>query len=652
MAVFAQDGEDWNAEAAKINFDHIMGGKTRSRSGFHDWYGLAAAIESWAATGSMTFEVTFASYYEPALRELSVIRPFRMVSPKALPAIAEGYISCNDFKKKAPRIHGVKGGGYPNNPIPGRDILTCNGVKAPIGTGPYKVVDKLIATKGTATTRVLPAASFNASCWQGGSAGNGAPSCTCKENTATPSECVKDNEYVSEVRFEKFAGHRSKPTYDKVIVRAYKNQEEIKAAMYDGSLDMVYGVGAISPSTFIRLSTQEDSERRSTKSETTSLVSHRAKHVINTRVIVLNSLGALNTPAKRKLIMSIFDREPLIDGELAEEKRADVLFDPEMPYCNVKGLKNVKALAADGPAPKDSITGPLRFIYKKDHAHESIIAAKIIADLYTAGIAVEPIVLSKDDYNAAMNSWIGGDSEARTDDDAKYDTSTDPPTPPSYCTSNPPVSGQKGCISFDLAYSETWGPPYDPTSKLFDMTYEWGSGEADAVATTNMASVSAADFKTKVRKLSTIADDGARRAAYSEVLTILNNEAVFLPLTRKKNVAVVNSRVSGFKFGAMEFDIPVANLYPTPPDKFPVGGIVGIVVGVVAFLGLLIFVGYLIRREKRGEPMFTELPSQETAMLQNVQSVAHEKHAQPINMIYPGKLEPQAFYPPAFTPRV
>ena len=36
-------------------------------------------------------------------------------------------------------------------------------------------------------------------------------------------------------------------------------------------------------------------------------------------------------------------------------------------------------------------------------------------------------------------------------------------------------------------YLQTWGPPYDPASKLFDMTYEWGSGEADAVATTNLA---------------------------------------------------------------------------------------------------------------------------------------------------------------------
>ena len=195
----------------------------------------------------------------------------------------------------------------------GKDKLTCNGIKAPVGTGPYKVIDKLISTKADApVTRVLPAAKFNESCWQGGSAGNGAPTCQCTESSSSTSGCLKTDEFVKEIRFEKFDGHRAKPKYDHVIVRAYKNQEAIKDALIDGSLDMVYGVGALSPSSFIRLSTQEG----------TNLTAHRASHVINTRVIVLNSLGALNTPAKRKLVMGLIDREPLVEGELAEEKKA------------------------------------------------------------------------------------------------------------------------------------------------------------------------------------------------------------------------------------------------------------------------------------------------------------------------------------------
>ena len=642
----AQDGEEWNAAAAKVNFDHILGGDTRSRAGFHDWYGLGSAIESWKAIDTTTFEVTFSKFYEPALRELSVIRPFRMSSPAALPSIAQGYLSCNDFKKFAPRIHGVKGGGYPNNPIPGKTKLTCHGVTAPIGTGPYKVVGKLIEPKTeqevygtTPASRVIAADQFNASCWQGGCGGNCALTCQCvaasaSGYTSTSPHCVKDTEFVSEIRFEKFDGHRLNPTYDEVIVRAYKDQAAITAALLDGSLDMVYGVGALSPSAFIKLSTQEGS----------ALVAHRASHVINTRSIVLNSLGALNTPARRKLIMSLIDRDPLIEGELAEEKRAETLFDKEMPYCNVPNLKTIKDLSKEAPvAPISEITSlgrPLKFIYKKDVPHESIIASKIISDLYTAGIPVEPIVLSKGDYNAAMNSWLGADSEARSADDANATTTV-------YCTSTPPVTGTMGCVSFDLAYSETWGPPYDPTSKLFDMTYEWGSGEADAVATTNLAAKTAAQFKTEVRALSEIEDDSARQTAYTSLLTTLHTEAVFMPLTRKQNIAVVNSRVSGFKFGSMEFDIPIAALKPTPVEeeaskKFPVAGIVGIVLGAVVILGLGAFLTHMIVLEKRGKPLFMELKQDvnddpDPAYFDKARSTAND----------PGMVERRSAWPPA-----
>ena len=77
------DGEKWNAAAAKINFDHILGGPERRRAGFHDWFGLGAAIESWTAVDDMTFKVTFKYHYEAALRELTFRRRERPRSASA-----------------------------------------------------------------------------------------------------------------------------------------------------------------------------------------------------------------------------------------------------------------------------------------------------------------------------------------------------------------------------------------------------------------------------------------------------------------------------------------------------------------------------------------------------------------------------------------
>ena len=128
--------------------------------------------------------------------------------------------------------------------------------------------------------------------------------------------------------------------------------------------------------------------------------------------------------------------------------------------------------------------------------------------------------------------------------------------------------------SWDIAYSETWGPPYDATSKLWDMTHGlagWCSAEADAPAVSNMVSMDYSTFVTKVRSLSTTLDATARQALYTEVLTALHDEAIFLPLTAKQQTAVTSKGVSGFQFGFMEYDLPLANLYPTPPPPPPAG---------------------------------------------------------------------------------
>ena len=78
-------GQPWNAAAAALNFDHILVTENKYRAGFHDWYGLPAAIRSWEAVGDLTFRITFNYFYEAAFRELSMIRPFRFASPRMAP---------------------------------------------------------------------------------------------------------------------------------------------------------------------------------------------------------------------------------------------------------------------------------------------------------------------------------------------------------------------------------------------------------------------------------------------------------------------------------------------------------------------------------------------------------------------------------------
>ena len=279
------------------------------------------------------------------------------------------------------------------------------GIKAPIGTGPYQVISKTLSSG-----EIVPASAFNSSCYFA--------------DPSSPPPYLEECRYangatVSEVLFTKFAGHRKNPTYDNVVLKSYDSVNAVKAALKDGSLDIAYGVQALSPSAFIALATAEEGEK---------VVAHKAAHDINTRLLVLNSGGALNTPDLRKLVMGILaeNRQDLYDGELAEEKPMDTLFDPSAPHCSsLSSVSSITELAASTSVPKTTLTdslkaalaaraaasgnaedGKLRFMYKPAIPHESIIAAYVISQLALAGIDVHPIPVDKDGYNSLNCNYM------------------------------------------------------------------------------------------------------------------------------------------------------------------------------------------------------------------------------------------------------
>ena len=526
------DGSDWDAAAAVTNFDQIMGGtgelgSSKVLRGMHDWLGFTQKLDAWAAVDAMTFSLTFTSYYEAALRELATIRPFRMSSVAVLPKLADKELS-----------HTASRGGALRNPWPPKCGTTgkpeCHmfrGVAKPVGTGPYQVVDKLLSS-GTR----LPAADFNATCY-------------------TTDACVYESGvYVKEVLFTKFAGHRKNPSYDRIILRAYESQAAVSAALKAGTLHVAYGVNTLSPSSFISLATAEGGG---------DLVAHQAPTDLNVRNLVINS-GTLINRDLRKFVMEAVagGRQALYDGELAEETPMDTLFDPEQPHCSVlKTLKTPEVLSKErnGFVSEANFSTPLRLLYRAYEPHSVMIAAEVQARLFAVGVNVQPLpVQTRDQYNTFNCDYLDGFSyggSALGDSGSGADFKEG-------C-----ADGDAECLSkhhtWDLSLSQTWGPPYDPTSKLWDMTHFWCSGESDAPAVINMESMSFGDFRTKVQGLSTIESKTEREAAYSEILTTLHDEAVFLPITAKRQVAVTNKAVSGFRFGYMEFDLPLANLYPT-----------------------------------------------------------------------------------------
>lgn len=91
------DGEVFNAEVVKKNFDAILANRKR-----HAWLELVKEIDDTKVIDNYTFQLTLKRPYYPTLIELGLPRPFAFVSPKSF-----------------------------------KDGQTKNGLKSYIGTGPY-----------------------------------------------------------------------------------------------------------------------------------------------------------------------------------------------------------------------------------------------------------------------------------------------------------------------------------------------------------------------------------------------------------------------------------------------------------------------------------------------------------------------------------
>jgi nickel transport system substrate-binding protein len=96
------DGTPFDAAAAKKNFDTIMANAKR-----HSWLAIVELIEKTEAVDPKIFRLTLKAPYAPTLNDLSLIRPFRFLSPKAFPESGN----------------------------------TADGIRATVGTGPWVLAE-------------------------------------------------------------------------------------------------------------------------------------------------------------------------------------------------------------------------------------------------------------------------------------------------------------------------------------------------------------------------------------------------------------------------------------------------------------------------------------------------------------------------------
>ena len=278
--VLFHDGEVWNCAAAKLNFDHVFAGALKTID-YHGWYGVPLHIDSWECTSDMELVVSTSIKYAPFLQELSYIRPLRMLSPAAF----VGGNTSDPTKANSCHI----GWGRIESDV--HDTIECAGIKYVSGTGPFVF--------------------------------------TSRENVtiteADGTEMEMDNKVVFSSNQEYWDGA---PAFETLVIQRYKSSEEVKQALVNGPLDLVWGSGVLTDQDIAELQNSDEFQDK-----IRVFFSDDVQNVI----LLLNSgKEPLDDIEVRKTIMHAVDKSAIVKGELAGlQTVVDNVFTRDAPYCDV-----------------------------------------------------------------------------------------------------------------------------------------------------------------------------------------------------------------------------------------------------------------------------------------------------------------------------
>lgn len=326
----------------------------------------------------------------------------------------------------------------------------------------------------------------------------------------------KKDQYAVFVRNEHYWG--KKPALEKVTVKVIPDSESTVLALEKGEIDLIYGTGLISLDAYKQL--KEIGEYGTELSEPNS-----------TRVVAINTnKGPTKELAVRQALNYGVDKGAIIEGIFAgTEEKADTLFTPNFPYCDIKlkpyeySQKKAEALldkagwripAGKEYREKDGQVLELDLCFIGQDTTQKAIAELLQGEYKKIGVKIKLI----------------GEEEQSFQD-----------------------RQQNG--NFTLIFNETWGVPYDPHSFVSSMRHP---SHADYQAQLGLPMKKELD--EKIGEVLITNQEGKRQQLYTSILSTLHNQAVYLPLSHTKNMAVYNKRIDGVKFPPSAFEIPLESM--------------------------------------------------------------------------------------------
>jgi nickel ABC transporter, nickel/metallophore periplasmic binding protein len=117
------------------------------------------------------------------------------------------------------------------------------------------------------------------------------------------------------------------------------------------------------------------------------------------------------------------------------------------------------------------------------------------------------------------------------------------------------IANRRSTGEYDLLFNQTWGLAYDPQSTIASFTSE----AAYYHATSGIAK--ADELYAKIDEVMGSTDEETRKALYKDILTIVHDEAVFIPITNGSVTIVAPTALKDISFKQTQFELPFEQMY-------------------------------------------------------------------------------------------
>lgn len=333
---------------------------------------------------------------------------------------------------------------------------------------------------------------------------------------------LTDSKLSQEYRFERNAHYWSDaPIYDSVGIKIMPDPNTRAIALETGEIDFIYGVaGPISPDTFERFKQMGVMQAKLSEPAETLMLA------INTNKEGTDDL------AVRRAINHAVNKDKIIESILyGTQIKANTLFSKNLPYTDIDlvaydyDLDQAKTILDNAGwklepgkkyRSKDGVPLRTELVFVGTDAVYKAISEVIQSELAKAGIEV--ILIGEEESSVFARQRDG---------------------------------------RFGMIFNRTWGAPSDPHAFVSSMRTP---AHADYQAQLGLPDKEEID--QLITSVFSITDDDKRQEVYTDILTRLHEQAVYLPLTYIPVIGISNPTVAEFSFGALSNEIPFEQFKP------------------------------------------------------------------------------------------